>query len=304
MQKYQPTPWSLRIGRCIRSRWFFEGPQGGWWDAYVAGNKSRQLFKHAKQLDPSFIDADFGLGDGCHTGVRFSPGTSWFLKMFPDRRAEDCHRQGGRGERTVYEGDGRHKPRDDVHGGEGLSEGRQDRLVREKYPENIVLRRFLGKVYVAMRKYDDAIAQFSEMGKIDPRIIKYKYFMGATMLISGDDKMSVEGERELRAFIAAEKSKYWRASAHYWLGRMYERKNEKEKALAEYRVAHALPEDRRRIEEGARPRRRDVGSILACRITCLDGYSFPRAFFNFIEYRHYVSPSSPVPPLFPWGCVR
>lgn len=242
LQKYQPTPWELFIsGALFGLDGFLKARKGGWWDAYVAGNKSRQLFKHAKQLDPSFIDADFGLGMYIYWRSVFTRDL-WFLKMFPDRRAEGIAIVKEVAERGRFT-----REMAGINLGMMYMEEKDYPKAAkifgsfvEKYPENIVLRRFLGKVYVAMRKYDDAIAQFSEMGKIDPRIIKYKYFMGATMLISGDDKMSVEGERELRAFIAAEKSKYWRASAHYWLGRMYERKNEKEKALAEYRVAHAL----------------------------------------------------------------
>lgn len=242
LQKYQPTPWELFIsGALFGLDGFLKARKGGWWDAYVAGNKSRQLFKHAKQLDPSFIDADFGLGMYVYWRSVFTKDL-WFLKMFPDRRAEGIAIVKEVAERGRFT-----KEMAGINLGMMYMEEKDYsnasmifKSFVERYPENIVLRRFLGKVYVAMRKYDDAIAQFSEMGKIDPRIIKYKYFLGATMLISGDDKMSAEGERELRDFIAAEKSKYWRASAHYWLGRMYERKNDKKKALIEYNAAHAL----------------------------------------------------------------
>lgn len=242
MQRYDPTPWDLFIsGSLLGLEGFFKARRGEWWDAYVLGNQSRQLFRHVKRIDPDYIDADFGLGMYLYWRSVFIKDL-WFLKMFPDRRAEgiaivESVAENGRFAKDLA------KVNLSIAYYEERRYGDAGKILDEyvkRYPNNVILRRVLGKVLVAMKKYDSAIEQFRAILAEDKSFNKSHYFIGAALILKGDPKGYPEAEAELREFLRNEHGKYWPASGHYWMGRLEEARGNKKLALAEYETAHKL----------------------------------------------------------------
>lgn len=242
LQRYRPTPWQLySCGSLLGLEGFFKARKGEWWGAYTAGTKSRQLFRRVKKLDPDYVDADFGLGMYLYWRSVFSRDL-WFLRFIPDKRKEAI---------AIVE-------RVATHGRFAkdlarvslaviyFEEKRYDeaeKILNEyvsRYPENVILRRLLGKVLVAKRRYDAAVEQFRTVLKIDASFKKPHYFIGATLVRKGDPARFAEAERELNHFLEIQGGKYWPASAHYWLGRLAEKRGDKELAKREYKKALSL----------------------------------------------------------------
>ncbi|MBT3182770.1 MAG: tetratricopeptide repeat protein [Deltaproteobacteria bacterium] len=242
LQRYDPTPWDLFIsGALYGLDGFFKARKGMWWEAYVSGNKSRQLFRHVKKIDPKYVDADFGLGMYLYWRSVFIKDL-WFLKFFPDKKAEGI---------AIVEGVAKngHFSKEMAKMNLGIiyyEEKQYDDAARifkkyvEQYPDNVVIRRLYGKVLVSQKKYVDAIKQFQTMLDVAPSLKKPHYFIGATLIIEGDKKNFPKAEKELRIFIKDQDGTYWPASAHYWLGRMREKEGNKEAAKKEYEEAYKL----------------------------------------------------------------
>lgn len=242
MQRYDPTPWNLFIsGSLLGLEGFFKARRGEWWDAYVLGNQSRQLFRHVKQIDPNYIDADFGLGMYLYWRSVFIKDL-WFLKIFPDRRAEGIAIVESVAENGRF-AKGLAKVNLAIAYYEERRYGDAGRILDEyvkRYPNNVILRRIYGKVLVAMKKYDSAIEQFRAILAEDKSFNKSHYFIGAALVLKGDPKGYPGAESELRLFLKAEKGRYWPASGHYWMGRLEEARGNRKLALAEYETAHKL----------------------------------------------------------------
>jgi tetratricopeptide (TPR) repeat protein len=242
LQSYNPSAWDLFMcGALYGLDGFFKARKGDWWGAYVQGNRSKQLFKHVKGIDPKFADADFGLGMYMYWRSVFIKDL-WFLSFFPDKRAEGI---------AIVEGvarDGKFA-KEMARVNLGIiyfEEKRYDEAMKvfeeyvKKYPNNVVLRRLLGKSFVAKKKYKEAIEQFRASLAVDPELKKPYYFIGAALVLTGNPKSYPEAEEALRHFLKIEKGRYWQASAHYWLGRLCEAKGENTQAIAEYGEAHKL----------------------------------------------------------------
>lgn len=243
LQRYSPTSWDLFLaGSLLGLDGFFNARKGQWWDAYVKGTKSRQIFRRVKQMDHSFVDADFGLGMYLYWRSVFAKELS-FLKVFiPDRRAEGI---------SIVEHvarDGR-MAKDLSHVNLGImymEEKRWDSAQKvfgeyvTRYPNNVILRMMLGKAFLGDKKYDGAIDQFRTIISIDPQLNKPHYFLGAALVLKGDQKGLAEAQAELTRFLAQQGGKYWPSFAHYWLGRLAEVRGEKERAKQEYGKALEL----------------------------------------------------------------
>lgn len=245
MQQYNPTPWDLFISGSLHGLdGFFKARKGKWWDAYVAGNKSRQLFKHVKEIDPNYIDADFGLGMYLYWRSVFTRDL-WFLKFIPNKRDEGIAIVKNVAEHGKF-------AKDMAQLNLGLAYLEEKMYPQSEeifssyakmYPQNIIIRRLLGKVYAAEKKYDEAVLQFRAMLEIDSQLKKPHYFLGAVYILKGDPKYYPEAEKELRYFIKIQKGTYWPASAHYWLGRLAEKRGDKKSARTEYEIAYGMNSD-------------------------------------------------------------
>lgn len=243
LQRYHPTAWDLFLaGSLLGLEGFYKARKGEWWGAYTAGGKSRQIFRRVKEMDPSFVDADFGLGMYIYWRSVFAKEIS-FLKIFPDRRDEGraiVQRVADRGHFAkelarvnlgmMHFEDGRFAEAQKIFG---------DYVAR--YPGSVILRQLFGRTLLQLKRYDEAVVQFREVIRLEPAIKKAHYFIGVALVLANDPARFPEAERELRSFIEMEKGgKYWPSYAHYWLGRMAEVKGDKVAAEAEYDAATAL----------------------------------------------------------------
>lgn len=242
LARYDPSAWDLFLaGSLIGLDGFFKARKGKWLDAYTEGTKSRQIFRRVKEIAPAFVDADFGLGMYIYWRSAFSRDL-WFLKMFPDRRREGMEIV----ERVANEG---RFSRDLARVNLAVMYMEEKRFKDaeqilaayvERYPTNVILRTMLGKALAALKRYDEALEQFRAILAVDPTLKKPHYFLGAIAVQSGVAGRHDMAEKELKSFIAMEGGKYWRAAAHYWLGRLAEATGDGVKAKEEYETAVRL----------------------------------------------------------------
>ena len=243
LQRYTPSPWDLFLaGSLLGLEGFYKARKGEWWGAYTAGGKSRQIFRRVKEMDPSFVDADFGLGMYIYWRSVFAKEIS-FLKIFPDRRAEGIAIV----ERVAEKGRFAKELARANLGIMHLEDGRFEAARKifadyvARYPGSVILRQMLGRSLLQLKKYDEAVAQFREVMKIEPALKKPHYFVGAALVLLGDPSRFAEAEAELKKFLGMEKGgKYWPSYAHYWLGRLAELKGDAAAAKAEYDAAVSL----------------------------------------------------------------
>ena len=245
MGSRDPGKWNLFLaGSILGLDGFFKARKGKWLDSYTDGSKSRQIFRRVKEMDPSFVDADFGLGMYIYWRSVFSRDL-WFLRMIPDKRAEGIAIV----EKVASEGRFA-KEMAGVNLAVMYIEEKRYEDARQilsqyvaRYPSNVIFRTMLGKTFGALKRYAEGIAQFRAILKEEPSMSKPHYFIGALSVLSGDKARFDEAERELRSFIEGEKGKYWPASAHYWLGKLAEARGNAELAKQEYGIALALNPD-------------------------------------------------------------
>ncbi len=242
LQCYHPSEWQLFLsGSLLGLDGFFKARKDQWWEAYVQGGKSRQLFRRVKEMDPSFIDADFGLGMYLYWRSVFTKDL-WFLKMFPDKRAEGIATV----EKVAREG---RLAKDLARANLIIMYFEERRFADAKklldeylarYPNNVILKRLMGKVMIALKQYDSAVDQFRGIISIDSAITQPHYFIGVALVLKNDPARFEEAKRELNEFIRIQGGRYWPAYAHYWLGRLAEARGNKEEATAEYKTAVSL----------------------------------------------------------------
>jgi TolA-binding protein len=243
LQRYHPGSWDLFLaGSLFGIEGFYKARKGEWWAAYTAGGKSRQIFRRVKEMDPSFVDADFGLGMYIYWRSVFAKEIS-FLKIFPDRRDE------GRAivQRVADQGRFAKELARANLGIMHLEDGRFAEAQKifadyvARYPGSVILRQMLGRALLQLKRYDEAVAQFREVIRLEPAIKKAHYFIGVALVLKNDPAGFPAAEKELRSFIEMEKGgKYWPSYAHYWLGRLAEAKGDQAAAKAEYDAATEL----------------------------------------------------------------
>ena len=188
MQLYSPSTWELFLaGSLLGLDGFYKARKGAWWDAYTQGGKSRQIFRRVKKMDPGFIDADFGLGMYLYWRSVFTRDI-WFLKMFPDKRAEGIAIV----EKVARKG---HFAKDLAKINLAIMYFEEKRFPKanrilsdfvSRYPNNVIIRRLYGKLLISLKRYDDAVSQFKKVLTIVPEQKKPHYFIGAALVIQGD----------------------------------------------------------------------------------------------------------------------
>lgn len=261
LRRYRPAAWDLFLaGSVLGLEGFFKARKGAWWGAYTAGTKSRQIFRRVKEMDPAFVDADFGLGMYIYWRSVFSHELS-FLKIFPDRRQEGVAIV----ERVAREG---RFARELARANLGIMHledkrfGDAERVFADfvaRYPQNVILRTMLGRSLLGLARYDDAASQFREILSIDPSLKKPHYFLGVALVLRNDPSRFAEAEGELKGFLAKEAGgKYWPAYAHYWLGRLAEARGQQAAARQEYEAALKLNP---KVQDAARRARGMGGGV-------------------------------------------
>lgn len=260
LRQYHPGTWDLFLaGSLLGLDGFFKARKGSWWGAYTAGTKSRQIFRRVKEMDPSFVDADFGLGMYIYWRSVFSHELP-FLKIFPDRRREGMVIV----ERVAREG---RFARDLARANLGIMDLEDKRFDEAqgifsefvaRYPASVILRTMLGRALIGGKRYDEAAVQFREIVKRDPSLKKPHYFLGVVLVLKNDAAGYAEAEAELRGFIAKESGTYWPSYAHYWLGRLAENRGDAATAKKEYEAAMAVNP---KIQDAARRARGMGGGV-------------------------------------------
>ncbi|MFH1830123.1 MAG: tetratricopeptide repeat protein [Pseudomonadota bacterium] len=242
MRRYNPSTWDLFIsGSVFGLDAFFKARKGTWWDAYTEGGESRQIFRRIKKMDPNYVDADFGLGMYLYWRSVFASDL-WFLRMFPNRRDEGIAIV-----KYVAENGNFAKDLAKVNLAIMYFEEKRfdeayvilDQYVAQ-YPNNVILRRLLGKVLISQKQYAKGVEQFETILKIDPDLKKPRYFIGAALVLARDPSQYDRAEKELKKFLEIQKGEYWPSYAHYWLGRLEEQRGNKEAAEKEYKIALSL----------------------------------------------------------------
>ncbi|MFH1830121.1 MAG: tetratricopeptide repeat protein [Pseudomonadota bacterium] len=109
-----------------------------------------------------------------------------------------------------------------------------------QYPNNVILRRLLGKVFISQKQYAKGVEQFEKILEIDSSLKNPHYFIGAALVLMRNPSQHDRAELELKKFLEFQKDTYWSSHAHYWLGRLEEERGNKEAAEMEYKIALSL----------------------------------------------------------------
>jgi len=242
MQLYDPSEWKLFVSASLVGLdAFFKAREGEWWNSYTEGTKSRQTFARIKKKNPKFVDADFGLGMYLFWRSVFI-SDFWFLRFFPDKRAEGIAII-----ENVAENGHFSKLLAGINLGIMYFEGKRFEEASgifasfvKRFPDNVIIRRLYGKVLVRLKKYDLAVAQFKHILKVDPTFKKPYYFIGASLVLKGNQKGFPEARKSLDHFIRIQDGTYWPASAHYWLGRLADKEGNKKLSETEYKKAYKM----------------------------------------------------------------
>ncbi|MBI1784760.1 tetratricopeptide repeat protein [Candidatus Sumerlaeota bacterium] len=110
-------------------------------------------------------------------------------------------------------------------------------------PGDIEARRRLGCLCNAIGKYPQAVASFEQLLKLDPHDVDARFQLGRASALSGEGLD--RGEAMLHEYLKHEFSRsdeptpdlHSAVWAHYWLGRIYERRGRGEEAASEYDLA-------------------------------------------------------------------
>lgn len=242
MQMYNPSEIDLFFcGGIVGLEGFFRARHGQWWGAYTRGNISRQIFNTILKRNPSFLDAEFGLGMYTYWRSVFTNEVK-FLPFFTDMRAEGIATV----ERVAKEGN---LAREMAKVNLGIIYFEEKRLAdairvfedfTNRFPKNIILHQLLGRVLMADKKYDRAIGEFKKVLAIDPDIFKTHYFIGTAIVLEGKKERLPEAEGELQKFLEGAKDRLWRSYALYWLGQLYEKEGKADAAKNYYEEAIKL----------------------------------------------------------------
>lgn len=242
MQRYRPSDVDLFFsGGLIGLEGFFRARHAQWWGAYTRGNICRQIFNSILKRNPSFVDAQFGLGMYIYWRSVFTNEIK-FLPFFSDRRKEGIAIV----EKVAREGN---LAREMAQVNLGIIYFEERRLAdaervfddfTKRYPRNALLHMFYGKVLLADKKYDQAIEEFKKVAQINPRIIKANYFVGLALVQQGKKERMSEAKKYLVGYLGEAKERLWKSYALYWLGLMHEITGEKDVALKYYTQAFDL----------------------------------------------------------------
>jgi len=242
MQLYRPSDLDLFFcGGIVGLEGFFRARHGQWWAAYTRGNISRQIFNSILKHNPSFIDAEFGLGMYTYWRSVFTNEIK-FLPFFSDRRAEGIATV----ERVAREGTLAKEMAKVNLGIIYFEEKRYADAIRvfedfvSRYPKNVILHQLLGRILLADKKYDRSIEEFKKVLALDPQISKTHYFIATAIVIDGKKERFPEAEGELKKFLEGAQDRLWKSYALYWLGQLYEKEGKTEDAKNYYAEAVKL----------------------------------------------------------------
>lgn len=217
-------------------RGFFKTREGKWWGALHHGLHAHRLLKQLLWRSPNFVDAYLGLGLYDYWRSKVTKDVK-FLPIFSDRREQ------GIAEIRRVMNEGRYA-KDLAKGNLGMVYYEEKRFgdaievlveMAREYPRNIIIRMLLGRSYLMAKRYQDALAVFEEIQKIDKTVTKALYYKGVSLWrMKGELK---KAKRSFYDYLATDPEPEWAASAHYYIGQILEQEKDIEGALAEYKRA-------------------------------------------------------------------
>ena len=212
-----------------------------WLAALRDGLRAIDALEKGLALDPDFFDARLGTGIYLYA-KSFLGKKHWFIP-FSDHRQEGIAEI----ERAIEKGRllpeiskmtlaliflNERRPKEAL----GLI-----RPLREKYPENLLLRMLLGRIYMTMRRYEAAIREFHELLRLDAGQTRALYYIGRSYLFQR--KSLDRAEKYLKLFLATDPERKWQAYANFRLGQVEERRGNLERAVTYWKRAIELKPD-------------------------------------------------------------
>jgi len=247
LKQYEVSKWENMF---VASLWGLEGFMKArkqyWFRAYLVGTESRQIFSRIRKTDPSFADADFGVGMYLYWRTVFAKEFI-FAGFIPNRKKEGLAFI----ERVAKEG----------YLAKTLAEinlaiiyleekryadaEKSAAALTKRYPKNVILRQLYGRTLLAQKKYDVSREQFNMAINEEPRLDKPHYFLAVIDILQFEkDKKNSQllsrAETNLDMFLKKNSDKLWNSYAYYWKGRRVELGGDKEKAGVEYKKALKL----------------------------------------------------------------
>lgn len=236
MQNYKQHNWELMFsGALIGLEGFLEARRRDWIGAYTLGTKSRQIFARIQKKDPTFADADFGMGMYLYWRSVFAKDL-WFVPFVPDKRAEGIALI----ERVAKEGvvakDLARIVLSIVHLEEGRYKKGEDFILPfvQSYPDNILFRNIYGKILISAKQYEKAFSQFEHILHVEPKARKALYFSGVSLVLLGNPSQYEKAHNLLERFLLSRPGDEWASYAYYWKGRLAEREKKNEEAKLFY----------------------------------------------------------------------
>lgn len=240
MAAREPSDWDLFVcGASLGMQAFYLARQGHWIKALGPADRAFRALQKLLWQNPRFIDANMGIGLYQYWRSVFTKSLH-FLPFFHDQRVEAIAKV----EQVAQQG---RYATDLARANLGFVYAEEKRypeaaavltamLVR--YPENVVLRMQLGQVYLVLKEYPKAVAEFRRIGSIDPSITKAAFYLGLALTRQGSDLATAR--QVFTHYLATRPESDWAAAAHYWLGWLAERQNDRGAAVTEYQEALRL----------------------------------------------------------------
>lgn len=235
MAMRDPPDWDLFVcGASLGMQGFYLVRKDHWLKALGAADRAMGALRKLRWRNPQFVDADLGLGLYEYWRSVFTRQIK-LLPFFRDNRAAGIAKV----ERVAREGQ---YARDMAQSNLSFLYAEEKRYpeaiaalapLLQRFPDNIVLRMQRGQVYLAMKDYAKAEAEFRRILAIDQGVTKAEFYLGLSLVKRGQvpsDAQYTAIGRDLTPFDAARQAltnfltthpePEWAAAAHKWLDRI------------------------------------------------------------------------------------
>lgn len=195
--------------------------------------------KTMKKLEPGLKDTDLGLGVYDYWRSVITKNVSW-LPFFPDKRASGIKAVEGSYVESQYVRAIAELVLVFIYNDEHRYEGAVDlgEDMAKRYPNNTLVRIQLGRAYSFLGRYNDALATFHEVERLQPDNVIVGYYIGANLMYQGKDLDGAEDH--LRAFLPKAPGDDWKGWAYERLGDVYMKRKNPQVAIVYWEKAEKL----------------------------------------------------------------
>lgn len=182
--KTKASPFDLfTIGAGYGMRGFYYVRANKWFRGLGSATRAIQILKRAKYEYPDFVDPYLGIGMYNYWRSVLTKGIN-FLPFFADHREEGISQVKNVMENGLYSKQLAETNLAFMYGQEDrYAEARvmADQLLK-KYPNNVIILKFSGRLYGWMKDFDRSIAEFNKVLKLDPALTKTYFYMGVALM--------------------------------------------------------------------------------------------------------------------------